>query len=176
MRHVSNMASGVVQFTDVPRADFDAAFSDVEGQRGSDRDGSNPSAIAVHVRRAISARRGRDNFLPGHLFADPAWDMLLELYAAELEQIRLSTSNLCDASDVPATTALRWISTLVDEGLAERHGDPLDARRVFVRLSLKGLKGMSAYFQATRSSTDVSMRGRPKLRASSIEGIANGAE
>jgi DNA-binding MarR family transcriptional regulator len=102
---------------------------------------------ASDVKDAIKARRAREAFLPAHLFADPAWDMLLELYAAELDQTRMATSNLCDASAVPATTALRWIGTLESEGLIERHSDPLDGRRVFVRLSPTAVSSMEAYFQ-----------------------------
>jgi DNA-binding MarR family transcriptional regulator len=111
----------------------------------SERKGVPPTAAVVKV--AIKARRDRDAFLPAHLFADPAWDMLLELYACELDQTRMSISNLCDASAVPATTALRWIGTLESEGLIQRQSDPLDARRFFVRLTSKAVSSMEAYFQ-----------------------------
>jgi DNA-binding MarR family transcriptional regulator len=73
--------------------------------------------------------------------------MLLELYACELDQTRMSISNLCDASAVPATTALRWIGSLESEELIVRQSDPLDGRRVFVRLSSKAVSSMDAYFQ-----------------------------
>ena len=102
---------------------------------------------ADDVKAVIKARRARDSFLPAHLFADPAWDMLLELYACELDQTRMSISNLCDASAVPATTALRWIGTLESENLIVKQSDPLDGRRVFVRLSSKAVSSMDAYFQ-----------------------------
>lgn len=104
------------------------------------------------VKRAIQTRRDRLTFLPAHLFADPAWDMLLALYAAELDQIHLATSSLCDESQVPPTTALRWIGTLANEGLIEQHRDPSDARRVYVKLSPKGVESMAAYFQTNASS------------------------
>lgn len=104
------------------------------------------------VKRAIQARRDRRTFLPAHLFADPAWDMLLALYAAELDQIHLAPSSLCDESQVPPTTALRWIGTLANEGLIEQHRDPSDARRDYVALSSKGVGSMAAYFQTNASS------------------------
>src|SRR5690606_9764038 len=72
---------------------------------------------AQQVRDLLRARRLRDEFLPGDLFADPAWDMLLDLFAARLEQERVSVSSLCIASAVPPTTALRWIRTLTEKGL-----------------------------------------------------------
>jgi predicted transcriptional regulator len=63
------------------------------------------------------------------LFADPAWDMLLDLLQAEIAQHRVPVSSLCIAAAVPATTALRWIKTMTDVGLFKRRADPHDGRR-----------------------------------------------
>lgn len=91
-------------------------------------------------------RRRREHIFPTNLFSDPAWDMLLELYAACLEQQRVTTTNLCISAAVPATTALRWIGTLEQSGVITKHGDPLDARRVFIDLSATGKSMMERYF------------------------------
>ena len=40
------------------------------------------SVTAAQVRDLLRARRLRADFLPGDLFADPAWDMMLDLLAA----------------------------------------------------------------------------------------------
>jgi hypothetical protein len=98
------------------------------------------------LQKVISARGGRRKFLPGHLFADPAWDMLLDLYLADIVSKRISISSLCGASQVPATTALRWIAALQSEGLVDRTSDPLDQRRYFMSLSEKGLAAMDQFF------------------------------
>ncbi len=98
------------------------------------------------VRAILGMRRARDQFFDGELFADPAWDMLLELYAAELGQQRISVGSLCAGAAVPPTTALRWISTLESKGLIERRADPLDGRRFHLSLSTLGLKAMEGYF------------------------------
>lgn len=102
------------------------------------------------VRQILRARQRRASFFRSSLFADPAWDMLLELYAAEREQRRISVSSLTIASGVPATTALRWIKILEDEGLIERHPDRFDRRRVFVHLTPGAINAMQRYFQSTR--------------------------
>lgn len=102
------------------------------------------------VRQAIRARRLRDAFLGNDLFEDPAWDMLLDLYAAHLEGGRVSVSSLCIAAAVAPTTALRWIAKLTDAGLFERHPDPADRRRAFIALSPKALQGMGAYVDAVQ--------------------------
>ena len=102
----------------------------------------------VAVRRALHVRVLRGRFFNARLFADPAWDILLELYAAAITQRRLPISRLSERSAVPMTTALRWIDALESEGLVEREADRLDRRRVFIVLSEQGIKGMDAYFDS----------------------------
>lgn len=104
----------------------------------------------VEVRDVIRARRMRAAYLPAELFADPAWDMLLDLFAAELEHRRVSVSSLCIAAAVPGTTALRWIGSMVETKLFERYADPHDRRRAFISLSGTAREGMQRYFDAVR--------------------------
>jgi len=102
------------------------------------------------IRQTIRLRRMRDAFLGDGLFEDPAWDMILDLYAAHLEGGRVSVSSLCIAAAVAPTTALRWIGKLTEVGLFERHPDPTDRRRAFLALSPRALKGMGSYVAAVR--------------------------
>ncbi|WIW88449.1 MarR family transcriptional regulator [Sphingobium sp. V4] len=109
-----------------------------------------PAIAPQQVRDLLRARRIRADFLPGDLFADPAWDMLLDLLAARLEQERVSVSSLCIAAAVPPTTALRWIRTLTDKGLVERQADPQDGRRVFIALAQETAEALMRWFGASR--------------------------
>jgi DNA-binding MarR family transcriptional regulator len=109
-------------------------------------DGAYVEATIEAVRDMVRARRLRDQFFASELFADPAWDMLLDLFEAELAQHRVSISSLCAASSVPATTALRWITTMTNAGHFKRHADPHDGRRVFVELSPEASQAMRGYF------------------------------
>lgn len=59
-----------------------------------------------HLRKIIRARRARDDVFGKDLFADPAWDILLDLAIARAENKQVSVTSLCIASGVPATTAL----------------------------------------------------------------------
>lgn len=104
------------------------------------------------VRGLIRVRRLRDQFFAKELFADPAWDMLLDLMAARLEESRVAVSSLCIAAAVPATTALRWIRTLTEHGLFVRTADPEDGRRIFIELSDAAYDSMSAYFQTLQQA------------------------
>jgi hypothetical protein len=105
-----------------------------------------PPLSAETLRSAIRARRLRSRFFTEELFADPAWDMLLDLTQAELAQHRVPVSSLCIAAAVPATTALRWIKAMTDSGLFVRRADPHDGRRVFVELSPGASSAMHGYF------------------------------
>ena len=94
----------------------------------------------------IKARRAREKHFNGDLFADPAWDLLLELYAAELGQRRICVSTLCAAAAVPQTTALRWIKALEAKGLIHRQEDRFDQRRHYMSLSNGASAAMTSYF------------------------------
>src|SRR4051794_23213626 len=109
---------------------------------------------AATIRREIRGRRLRDHYFRGELFADPAWDMMLDLMAARLENRKVAVSSLCIPAAVPATTALRWIKGLMDRGLFIRVADPQDGRRVFIELSEEAASAMTAYF-SDRSGIDL---------------------
>ncbi|WP_191992973.1 winged helix DNA-binding protein [Sphingomonas parva] len=109
-----------------------------------------PRVDAALVRAIIRARRLRDHYFRSELFADPAWDMLLDLYAARLDRQRVAVSSLCIAAAVPATTALRWIKSLTDQRLFVRIADPQDGRRVFIELSDEAAAGLEAYLVAAQ--------------------------
>ncbi|HET7708481.1 MAG TPA: MarR family winged helix-turn-helix transcriptional regulator [Sphingomicrobium sp.] len=105
-----------------------------------------PEVSVDTVRAVIRARRLRSRFFAEDLFADPAWDMLLDLLQAELAQLRVPVSSLCIAAAVPATTALRWLKTMTSQGLFVRRADPHDGRRVFVELDPSASIAMRRYF------------------------------
>lgn len=107
-----------------------------------ERDGVSLAGVRAEIRR----RRLRERHFNAELFADPAWDMLLDLMAARIERKPVSVSSLCLAAHVPSTTALRWIRTMTEAGLFERQADPGDGRRVYISLSDDAARAMAAYF------------------------------
>ena len=131
-----------------------ASMSDEdEGAEAAPRltgEGDEPPVEAAFVRSLIRARRLRDQYFRGELFADPAWDMLLDLMAARLEGNRVAVSSLCIAAAVPATTALRWIKALTDRGLFIRSADPEDGRRVYIELSDETARALTSYLRAAQ--------------------------
>ncbi len=120
-----------------------------------DSDGGGEDFDAASIRALIHARRMREHYVRGVQFADPAWDMLLDLMAARLEKIRVSVSSLCIAASVPPTTALRWIKTLTESGVFLRTADPGDGRRVYIELSGETARALGAYFRQVRQHSPV---------------------
>jgi hypothetical protein len=110
---------------------------------------------AADLRRIIHARRKRDEFFAAGLFADPAWDMLLDLTASRLEGETVTMSALCIAAAVPPTTALRWATLLADLGLIRRGADPRDGRRTLVELTDPAVDAMAGYFRTIGVSIGV---------------------
>ena len=61
---------------------------------------SSPKAVhrSDAALQLYGIRRERHQFFDNALFGEPAWDMLLILYWAEMEQLRLTVSNVCEAA------------------------------------------------------------------------------
>lgn len=106
----------------------------------------HPRCRAELARKLYRDRRERDQLFPPELFAEPAWDMLLDLYAAHHLGRPVAVSSLCIAAAVPATTALRWIKRMVDAGLFIREADHRDGRRIHVRMSEATRLSLDSYF------------------------------
>lgn len=87
--------------------------------------------------------------LAAGLFADPAWDMLLDLFAAAAEGRQVSVSSACIASGVATSTALRWVSELEEGGLLSRSPDPRDGRRTFLEIAPGASDAVERWLNAT---------------------------
>ncbi|MDE1916502.1 MAG: winged helix DNA-binding protein [Sphingomonadales bacterium] len=150
---IDRLGSGAVAapVTPAPAASASAFRFDADGHARSGEDRlvrKGPASLPDPrlVRRIIRQRQMRARYFDGDLFADPAWDMLLDLTAASAEQARVSVTSLCIASGVPPTTALRWIGQMTDAGLLRRIEDENDRRRAFITLTDKAIDAMSRYF------------------------------
>jgi len=106
------------------------------------------------LRRIIRLRQKRKNLFPGIEFADPAWDMLLDLAAAKTERRRVSVSSLCLASGVPSTTALRWIGQMIEANFLARQEDLSDRRRVYLSLTEFAENSLLRYFEEAEEQID----------------------
>lgn len=90
--------------------------------------------LQVTARALLRARSRRSELLGVELFRDPAWDILLDLYANGGEA-GMMVSSLCHAASVPPTTALRYVHKLIEVGNLICEDHPQDQRRTMVRLA-----------------------------------------
>ena len=102
------------------------------------------------LRRAVRAARSllkqgqlRDELFPSGPFADPSWFILLDLFVAQFEGREVSVSSACIASRAATSTALRHLNRLEEAGHVVRRGDPEDARRDFVTISMQAHTALS---------------------------------
>ena len=114
-------------------------------------------ALLAFARESYAIRRRRDRHLPGDLFGEPTWDILLDLYVATRENRPVPTTSACIGANVPPTTALRWLRILEARGLVEREEDNRDGRRTFVRLSARGLAAMDDWLHVALAMLDHSV-------------------
>ena len=149
-RTLARMAEteGRQSFTDKPVSFRPASMGSFQPFATVEKAATKTSIDARSIREIIKHRRLRDSFFDAELFADPAWDILLDLMAARLEGRNVSVSSLCIAAAVPPTTALRWITTMTESGMLVREQDPSDARRVFIILSDEVAAKLDDYFAA----------------------------
>lgn len=98
---------------------------------------------------AYRCRRRRDRCFGKHaqLFREPAWDMMLDLYAAIAMGKQVSITSATTAACVPPTTALRQVRFLEDNGLIARTRDPSDRRRYYLALTHDATAMMDAWFE-----------------------------
>ena len=95
----------------------------------------------VDVLRAIRELDvGRRDMLGPFAEQQPAWNIVAELYECRLANSTVSITSLCLAADVPVSTALRKIESLIEAGYVERTADVADRRRINAALTESGVQ------------------------------------
>jgi DNA-binding MarR family transcriptional regulator len=117
----------------------DAGVSTLHRGQDAPVDRCNLNELAKKIKEVRSVRS--EVFAP-ELFGEPAWDLLLALYTAAGGQYRMKVTAACIESNVPETTALRWLSSLGEAGLIRFDSNPSDARSRYVALSGSGVAMM----------------------------------
>lgn len=109
--------------------------------------GVGTPSLKAKARAMLRQRRSRTHYFSPSMFSEPAWDMLLVLFAAEDSQQRFTITSLVELSEAPATTALRWLTYLEHAELIERQSAPLDRRVTFINITPFGTSQMNVYLE-----------------------------
>ena len=91
-----------------------------------------------HIRSVLLVRRARSAILGKQLFSDPAWDIILELYAAKLGERQMSVADVARAIETPESTTRRWVAALEERGLVQSRTDLTKANVVWISLTDDG--------------------------------------
>jgi hypothetical protein len=104
--------------------------------------GISDDKLATLAGAIYRLRQHRQSYFDAALFAEPAWDMLLDLFINKVREARVSTTSLCLAAGVPHATGIRWIRTLREHGLLRRYRAADDARLMLIEITPKGYQLM----------------------------------
>ena len=126
--------------TDAPEAMRRAAEALGPEAKRASRSGTHRRPLAQLALLLYRFRRFREGLFPGDLFADPAWDILLNLYIAETLDEPVSVTSASIAAAAPPSTGLRYVKRLEEVGIIARALDPEDRRRAFLRLTPLGTR------------------------------------
>lgn len=105
-------------------------------------------ALITEVELEIRRRKRRVELLgvAHDIFSMPAWELLLELFLADLLGKPNSVSTVGLDTSIPPSTVQRWLVVLEKLQLVQRRRDPLDKRRQWVSLTRKAHKALRRYF------------------------------
>lgn len=98
--------------------------------------------VAILIRDKANRRT---HHIPQEFIAEPAWQMLLELFIQFAGGADVSTKSLCIVSGVPDTTALRVIERMENANLIERSQSLVDKRVTLVKLTRHGVVAVGSY-------------------------------
>ncbi|OYZ13818.1 MAG: hypothetical protein B7Y35_08245 [Sphingomonadales bacterium 28-64-96] len=104
---------------------------------------TNPDAALL--RKLIRAESTRAMAIGGKALGDPAWNILLDLILASLEDRKVAVSSACIVAGVATTTALRLITRMVDDGVLMRIPDEDDGRRHFLAIEPTVERALKSY-------------------------------
>ncbi len=98
------------------------------------------------VLAAVKTRVCRSYHMPAEWFSDPAWDILIELYAKHMG-LPFDVTNALLPIDAMPPRLERWAKLLESEGIATRRDGPF-------RLTAKGVESMHACIEEIARQVD----------------------
>lgn len=107
------------------------------------------SELQDFVGRLLKHQQNRAKFFDPDVFSGPSWDILLDLAEANFRGTPVAASSVCASTQVPLSTALRHVNSLVEAGLVKRWTDPSDKRRKMLELAPEASELMKKYLETS---------------------------
>lgn len=95
-------------------------------------------SIVRGANRMLADRRRLAAHFSRPLLADPALSIILEIFVANEEGRTCTVSSLSRAGSIPFSSCHRWVSRLVELGLARLEVDSTDHRKALVKITHAG--------------------------------------
>ena|SRR5579875_3880372 len=111
-------------------------------------------ALLRAARDMVDARARRRELFPQTLFGEPAWDILLHLYAGPPSA---DIAALSVAAGAPVTTIERWMTFLQAQGYVRPSDDRSPETAVF-RLAEKAIRALDIYLAEILERSEASLR------------------
>lgn len=104
-------------------------------------------------------RAVRNGLFATGYFADVAWEVMVDLFVANVENRKLSIADLAERNDVPLSTLLRYLARMEDDELIYRIPDHHDKRRVFIKLTIIAEDKLKHIADSAKSALDHRLSG-----------------
>lgn len=134
----------------------------MEDAGATDRDSQDTRDLITIDRLAESLRDElelRKNFFSSVTFGGHSWKIMLELLATTSQKRNASVTTMATLGDMPATTGLRWINVLSNEGLITIANDLDDPLGKSVILTDQGRRNMESYLGTIAELRDLRLVG-----------------
>lgn len=116
---------------------------------------SDSSFLSRIARDELFWRSKRRKFVDLEIYGEAAWSILLDLYINRVLGKNTSVTSACIASEVPPTTALRYIALLEAEGLVISTGAENDHRVRWLKLTPLAVSAVERYLVAKADYAEV---------------------
>lgn len=107
----------------------------------------NSLELAKRATLLIRQRGIREKFLPKELFAEPGWNMLLDLFVQFAGGAKVSGKSLWISAGCPQSTAQRYVTLLEEQGLIECETSSSDGRVRLYSLTKAGVIGVGSILE-----------------------------
>ena len=111
--------------------------SDGKGQPAKKKIDPNDSGICEFAEklRTWNQKKAKIFGVKNGLFSDPCWLMCLDIYTSTTKNQNVSITSVAHGSEIPVTTAIRYLNALTNDGVLKKQTSQNDNRVTFLSLT-----------------------------------------
>lgn len=117
------------------------------GNDNLDSRSEEPCTPRSYFAGLLQLRRTRERYFGNSLFGEPAWDVMLELMIARIDQREIKMSDLANPNSLGIVTR-QYVEALVDAKLVDQFENPENDNDPFLALSSETARRMAEIYRA----------------------------